>query len=138
MSNTTSIGFPNLFDVSRNRVATMKDNASVANRVKLMLLTEPTELYMNTNFGVGLKRYMFNYNNENVVAQIKDKLIEQLRLWEPCVDADRTKVVRGLAYSGQSSYEQVSDQDKLNLTVTVYTIYGEQLDITLNGDQLTF
>lgn len=136
--NTGSISFPNLFDVSRNRVATIKDNASVVNRVRLLLLTEPTELYMNTNFGVGLKRFMFRYNDENVIAQIKDKLIEQLRLWEPCVDADKTTVVRGLAYSGQGAFDRTADQDALNLTVTVYTIYGEKLDITLNGSQLTF
>lgn len=136
--NTVSVGFPNLFDVSRNRVATMKDSASVANRVKLLLLTEPTELYMNTNFGVGLKRFMFQYNNENVIAQIKDRLVEQLRMWEPCVEADKTTVVRGLAYSGQGPLEQTSEQDQLNLTITVYTIYGEKLDITLNGSQLAF
>lgn len=136
--NTVSIGFPNLFDVSRNRVATIKDNASVANRVKLLLLTEPTELYMNTNFGVGLKRFMFQYNNDNVIAQIKDRLIEQLRLWEPSVDADKTTVVRGLAYSGQGPLEQTSEQDQLNLTITIYTIYGAKLDITLNGSQLEF
>lgn len=136
--NTVSIGFPNLFDVSRNRVATIKDNASVTNRVRLLLLTDPTELYMNTNFGVGLKRFLFRYNDDNVVAQIKDRLVEQLRLWEPSVDADKTTVVRGLAYSGQSPLDRTAEQDELNLTVTVYTIYGDKLDITLNGNQLTF
>lgn len=136
--NTVSIGFPNLFDVSRNRVATLKDNMSVVNRVKLLLLTDPTELYMNPNFGVGLKRYLFQYNNDNVVAQIKDRLIEQLRLWEPCVDADKTTVVRGLAYSGDTTFDSAAEQDDLNLTVTVYTIYGEKLDITINGDQIKF
>lgn len=136
--NTVSIGFPNLFDVSRNRVATLKDNMSVVNRVKLLLLTDPTELYMNPNFGVGLKRYLFQYNNDNVVAQIKDRLIEQLRLWEPCVDADKTTVVRGLAYSGDTTFDSAAAQDDLNLTVTVYTIYGEKLDITINGDQIKF
>lgn len=136
--NTTSIGFPNLFDVSRNRVATMIDNASVANRVRLLMLTEPTELYMNPQFGVGLKRFMFQYNNENVIAQIKDRLIEQLRLWEPCVEADKTTVVSGLVYSGDGARSGPADSNRLNLTVTVYTVYGDKLDISINGDQLTF
>lgn len=136
--NTTSIGFPNLFDVSRNRVATISNNASVANRVRLLLLTEPTELYMNPRFGVGLKRFLFQYNNENVIAQIKDRLIEQLRLWEPCVDADKTTVVRGLVYSGGSVVEAAAETNRLNLTITVYTIYGDKLDISVNGDQISF
>ena len=136
--NTSSIGFPNLFDVSRNRVATMTDNASVANRVKLLLMTEPTELYMNPTYGVGLKRFMFQYNNDNVLAQIKDRLIEQLRLWEPCVDAEKTSVVRGLAYSGDGQVRSATENNRLDITVTVYTIYGTQLDITVNGDQITF
>lgn len=138
--NTTSIGFPNLFDVSRNRVATMIDNASVANRVRLLMLTEPTELYLNPQFGVGLKRFLFQYNNENVIAQIKDRLIDQLRLWEPCVDADRTTVVPGLVYSGEITHQATAaaDANRLNLTVTVYTVYGDKLDINMNGDQLEF
>ena len=136
--NTTSIGFPNMFDVSRNRVATMSDNASVANRVRLLLLTEPTELYMSPNYGVGLKRYMFQYNNDNVVAQIKDRLVDQLRMWEPCVDATRTTVVKGLVYSGEGALSSTVDTDKLELTITIYTIYGDTLNITVNGDQVKF
>lgn len=136
--NTTSIGYPNLFDVSRNRVATMQDNASVANRVKLLLMTDPTELYMNPQYGVGLKRFLFQYNNDNVVAQIKDRLIDQLRLWEPCVDADKTSVVRGLVYSGESPYEAASDANHLKLTITIYTVFGTELNISVNGDQITF
>ena len=136
--NTNSIGFPNMFDVSRNRVATMTDNASVANRVRLLLLTEPTELYMNPTFGVGLKRFMFQYNNDNVIAQIRDRLIDQLRLWEPCVEAEKTTVVRGLVYSGQSAQETAAETNQLNLTVTIYTIYGTKLDIGINGEQLNF
>jgi len=136
--HTTSIGFPNMFDVSRNRVATMSDNASVANRVRLLLMTEPTELYMNPTYGVGLKRFMFQYNNDNVIAQIKDRLVDQLRIWEPCVDATRTEVVRGLVYSGENQIESAADSDKLNLTITLYTIYGDTLNISVDGDQVKF
>ena len=93
---------------------------------------------MNPRFGVGLKRFLFQYNNENVIAQIKDRLIEQLRLWEPCVDADKTTVVRGLVYSGRSVVEAAAETNRLNLTITVYTIYGDKLDISVNGDQISF
>lgn len=136
--NTNSIGFPNMFDVSRNKVATISDNASVANRVRLLLFTEPTELYMNPTFGVGLKRFMFQYNNDNVIAQIRDRLIDQLRMWEPSVDAEKTTVVRGLLYSGEMPLTKAVEENQLNLTITVYTIYGAKVDITINGEQLKF
>ena len=62
---------------------------SIVNRSKLLILTEPTELYNNPDFGVGLKRHLFQYNNENQKAIIRDRIVEQLRLHEPCVDPDK-------------------------------------------------
>ena len=127
--NTNSWAFPNMFDVARNKVSTMNDNASIANRVKLLILTEPTELYMNPTFGVGLKRHMFKYNTDNEIAIIRDRIVEKLKIWEPCVNADATKVERGLLYTGQNRDDSVADQDHLMLTVTLESIYGDTLSI---------
>lgn len=136
----TSWSWPNLFDVSRNQVNLYEDAKSITNRVKLLMLTEMTELYMNPTFGVGLKQYLFTYNNDNTIALIKDKLIEQLRLWEPSVIPDETKVVRGLAYTGGSSeLTTVSDKMmKLELTVTLKTIKQQDIsfDMTITEDML--
>lgn len=130
--NTCSWSFPNMIDVSRNKIAVAKDNVSIVNRVRLLIMTEPTELYMNPNYGVGLKRYMYQYNNDNVVAIIKDRIIDQLRLWEPCVDPDKTSVERGLKYSNPNDTNM--DPNHLDLTVTVYTIYGDTLTISVDTD----
>lgn len=131
--NTNSWSFPNMFDVARNRVSTMTDATSIANRVKLLILTEPTELYMNPTFGVGLKRHLFKYNTDNEVAIIKDRIIEKLKIFEPSVNADATKVERGLKYTGQTESDLVGDDlNHLKLTVTLETIYGEQLVIDLD------
>ncbi len=129
--NTNSWSFPNLFDVARNKVSVMTDNRSIVNRVRLLILTEPTELYMNPTFGVGLKRHLFKYNTDNEVALIRDRIVEKLKIWEPCVVADATTVVRGLKYTGQSDDDLMSDQDHLKLTVTLQSIYGEKLVIEL-------
>ena len=127
--NTTSWSFPNMFDVARNRVSVMNDNKSIANRVKLLILTEPTELYMNPSFGVGLKRHLYKYNTDNEVALIRDRIVEKLRIFEPCVNPDATKVERGLKYTGQTASDQVGDVNHLKLTVTLETVYGDQLSI---------
>lgn len=131
--NTSSLGFPKMFDVARNKINTYVDRPSIASRVRLMLLTDPTELYMNPSYGVGLKKYMFQYNQDNIVAQIRDKLVEQLKLWEPSVVADKTDVVRGLLYSGRDSIASVADDNQLKLTITVYSIYGETINIQVSG-----
>lgn len=127
--NTNSWAFPNMFDVSRNKISTMTDSASIANRVKLLILTEPTELYMNPTFGVGLKRHLFKYNTDNEIAIIRDRIVEKLKIWEPCVIADATTVVRGLQYTGSNEDNMISDQDHLRMTVTLQTIYGDELPI---------
>ena len=127
--NTNSWAFPNMFDVARNKISTMTDNASIANRVRLLILTEPTELYMNPTFGVGLKRHMFKYNTDNEIALIRDRIVEKLKIFEPCVKADSTKVERGLLYTGQNRDANDADQDHLMITVTLESIYGETLYI---------
>lgn len=130
MANTNSIAWPNMLDVSRNKAAIAEDNASIVNRVRLMLLTEPTELYMNPTYGVGLKKYLFQYNSENLIAIIKDKIIEQLRLWEPSVDADRTIVTPGLLFTGTG--EPAASYNRLMLTVILFNKFGEELKIEIN------
>ena len=103
MSRTTSLNFPNLFDVSRNKVSVIKDNSSVVNRCRLLILTEPTELYNSPTFGVGLKQYLFQYNNENTKAIIRNRITDQLREHEPCVEADETSFADGLLLTGSIS-----------------------------------
>lgn len=133
--NTSSLSYPNLFDVARGKVATISDAASIANRVKLLLLTEPTELYNSPTFGVGLKKYMFQYNSVNIAAQVREKLVEQLKLWEPCVDADATTVENGNLYSQSDELKQM-DLNHLRLTVTVYTTFGNTVTISVDNNDI--
>lgn len=128
---TSSLNWPNIFDVSRNKCAVAEDNASIVNRVKLMILTEPTELYMNPPYGVGLKRHLFKYNTENEKAQIRQRIVEQLKMWEPRVDADKTVFSDGLLYTGDVNTIG-QDYNQLNMTITLVTTYGDTLTVDLN------
>ena len=133
MTMTNSLSFPNMIDPVRNRVATKTDNASVVNRTRLLMLTEPTELYNEPTFGVGLKRYLFQYNNENVKAMIKDKIVEQLRLFEPCCDAQATEFTDGLIFTGDTDTQ---DFNVLKMSVGLKTIYGDVETINLSDLQV--
>lgn len=127
---TSSLNWPNIFDVSRNRCAVAEDNASIVSRTKLMILTEPTELYMNPSYGVGLKRHLFKYNTENEKALIKDRIVAQLKLWEPRVDADKTQFSDGLLYTGDINTIG-QDYNTLNMTISLITTYGDTVTVEL-------
>ncbi len=135
MAMTNSIAFPNMFDVARNKVAILEDEASVVNRTKLLFLTEPTELYNNLNQGVGLRQHLWKYNNDNVVAMIKDKMIEQLRLHEPCVLPDQTQFSDSLISEEPEPVEHFNDANRLKMTVGLQTTFGNIAEVSINGSE---
>lgn len=137
MSKTTSLSFPNLFNVAQNKVAVYEDNRSITNRSKLLLLTEPTELYNEPNFGVGLRQYIFTYNTENQKAIIQDIIKRQLELHEPYCIADETEFIDGLAYTGrQDEISKFTDLNKLEFTCGIKTVYQSTADVNLNSSSL--
>lgn len=120
-----------MIDVARNVVSTVNGNRSVVNRSRLLMLTEPTELYNEPTFGVGLKRYLWQYNTQNVRAMMQNRIKDQLRLHEPCVDADNTSFADGLLATG--SEETLRDKlQTLKMTIGLQTIFNDKLDLTID------
>ena len=134
----TSLSWPNMFDVARGKINLYSNARSIVNRTKLLLLTEPTELYMEPTFGVGLRKHIFKYNNDNVIAIIKDDLIEQLRLWEPSVIPEDTKVERGPRYQWDPSNPELVTKrmNVLDLRITLHTIYEQYLSFSITNDDI--
>lgn len=134
----SSWSWPNLFDVSRNKVNLYNGTQSIKNRVKLLLLTEPTELYNEPQFGVGLRKHIFKYNNDNVIALIQDELIEQLRLWEPGVIPEETTVKRGPNHQWDPNNLQTTsaEMNTLELLISVKTVYLQTVDLVINNSDL--
>ena len=128
---TNSLSFPNMFDGARNRVGILEGNPSIVNRVRLLMLTDPTELYNEPDFGVGLKRYLWQYNTDNTRARIEDRIREQLREFEPCCDADQTQFSKGLI----SENAENESPNKFTMTVGLYTILGDTVEIKLDDLQ---
>ena len=132
-THTSSIAWPNMFDVTRNRVAIYEGSRSIVNRTKLLILSNPTELFNEPTFGVGLKRYLWQYNNANTKAVIQAKIVEQLHASEPYVDADKTVFTDGLVYSGDTLYEGTPIEDnELKMTVGLQTIYKDTLNLSID------
>ena len=50
----------------------------VQQNLKMLLLTSPGERVMDPNFGVGMRRYLFEQSNANTYASIKVKIKRQV------------------------------------------------------------
>ena len=122
-----------MFDVARNTVAVLKGNGAIVNRVKLMILTEENELYNSPQYGVGLKRHLWKYNTDNEKAIIRDRVVEKLRIYEPCCLPDKTEWADGLLYTESES--NGADANKLKMSLILYTIYGDQLNVDMSDLQ---
>ena len=134
MAETTSLAFPNMFSIATNQVSVIEDTTSVANRTRLLILSEPTELYNNPDFGVGLKRHLWKYNTEAERGLLKDRITQQLRLHEPCVYPEKTQYSDGLMFSKPQGETDESD-NTLALTVALQTVFKEDIKIDLNSDE---
>ena len=132
---TNSLAFPVMFNTVNNGVAVLEGNNSIVNRTRLLFLTEPTELYNSPTFGVGLKRYLFQYNNENTKAMMKDRMIDQLRLFEPCCDAAATEFADGLLFIGSNDTITSQPFNRLEMTVALKTVYGDTAKVDLTDLQ---
>jgi len=53
-------------------------------------------------------------------------------LHEPCVDADKTTVTDGLLFTGSGDNTSAQEYNKMKLTVTVFTIFGDTLEVNLD------
>lgn len=133
MANTTSLAWPNMFNVAQNQVSIYEDNQSVVSRCRLLMLTEPTELYNEPDQGVGLKRYIGRYNQDNVKAEIRDRCAEQFELHDPSVNAPNTQWADGLLFTGEKGNTvKVMKPNSVEMTISVETIYGDTLNIDAN------
>lgn len=109
----------------------MEDNKSIVSRTRLLILSEPTSLFNSPDFGVGLKRHLWQYNTENQKAIIKDRIVAQLKLNEPSVFPEKTQYANGLLFTGSPSDDINQDYNQLKMTVAVVTNYNETLEVTV-------
>lgn len=57
----------------------------VKQNLKTILLTVPGERIMDMNFGVGLKKFLFEQNAGQVHTQLKSKIIQQVNKYLPYI-----------------------------------------------------
>ena len=61
----------------------------IRQNLKMLILTIPGERVMDPEYGVGMKRYLFNNFHENTYAEIDRKIREQAKIYMPFVQIVR-------------------------------------------------
>ena len=69
----------NGFTMNKSMIQVIKQN------FKMLLLTEKCERVMNPDYGVGLKRFLFENNSINWQAQVSDAISSQVNTYMPYV-----------------------------------------------------
>lgn len=97
----------------------------VKQNLKNLCLCSPGERLMNNNFGVGMKRFLFEPNLQTTYGKISAKLTEQVATFMPFLEIDDITITTlpdsdGNAISVSITYyiRPVSETDILNLSMS--------------------
>ena len=60
-----------------------------AQNLKMLVLTTPGERMMDTDFGVGLKKYLFEQNTASTYSEIDSNIRQQVERYLPYIGIDR-------------------------------------------------
>lgn len=137
MANTTSLAFPNMFNISQNKVSVLSDSTAVSNRTRLLMLTEPTEVYNEPDQGVGLHKDMWQYNTDNEKAIILDKTKKQLKLHEPYAIAEETSYADGLLFTGEATNSNTQKVNELEMTISVVTTFNQKASVRIGNQDVS-
>ena len=90
--------------------------------LKNIILTSPGERIMDINFGVGIKRYLFEQNVDNNKVEIENNIRSQTRLYAPYIDFLNIQITNeenSLILVIKYEVKTANIIDILNLTITI-------------------
>jgi phage baseplate assembly protein W len=92
--------------------------------LQMLVLTNPGERMMDTQFGVGLRRYLFEQNTPSTYADIDSRIREQVQRYLPYIDIEQIDF---------RVPENNPDLFPNNISVSIsFTIIPLQSDVVLN------
>jgi len=81
---------PLVFDNVFGPYGLITDFSSLAKQnLKMLILTSPGERMMDTDFGVGLKKYLFEQNTPSTYSEIDSNIRQQVERYLPYIGIDR-------------------------------------------------
>jgi len=96
-------------------IKTVKDMAS--QNLKMLVLTNPGERIMDSEFGVGIRTFLFENNTPSTYEAIRVRILEQTKEYLNYID------IREVAFNNNSESETQFETNTINLKI-VYRIKG--------------
>jgi len=91
-------------------------NSVAKQNLKMVLLTVPGERIMDPNFGVGLKKFLFEPLNQKTMGRIESKIKKQARKYLPYINISSVNFTSAGKSESPSSYENM-DPNFLGISI---------------------
>lgn len=86
-----------------------------------LLLTNRGERCMLPDFGVNLRRFLFEPNDDVLIRQVRDEISRQLELWEPRVVIEEIEITTNPESSNLDSQDNLTEQEAILLIRILFT-----------------
>jgi len=96
--------------------------------LKMLVLTNPGERIMDTNFGVGISRYLFEQSGTFATSDLENKILEQVSIYLPYI------IITDIAMPIQNEDNTISVQ--ITYFIDGFTT-NEELFLNLEKDGVT-
>lgn len=113
-----SISFPKLFTNSSTIV--VKDKVATSQDLKLLLMTECGEFYDDPNFGVNIRKYMYNQNNTILAGIIEDEIYSKIKIFSPQLAVTRDDIT--IKQVNHTLYAQIKGVNRKDFTPNMLEI----------------
>ena len=118
-----SVGLPLTYDSGNGFIMLKKLKNVIKQNLKMLLLTNPGERVMEPDFGVGMKRYLFESFGTDVFSRIDSKIREQVSRYMPAISITRINFHtldpdgNRIAFSLEYSIPAIATADLLEFTI---------------------
>lgn len=100
-------------------VKSLKQN--IKQNLKMLLLTSPGERVMFPRFGVGMRRYLFEMQSDEVFAAIDSKIREQVSIYLPYIKIQRVQFDKSNIDKNQIKLKLVYSVPRVSLNDVLIT-----------------
>lgn len=78
---------------NQNRMAWSEGIENIRQAMRIILTTEPGERLMLSDFGAGLKRFLFEPNTTTTHRLMEEHIRQSLDIWEPRIGIDSVDII---------------------------------------------
>ena len=121
-----SIAFPNMF--TRTSTNFVTDKEATFQNLKYLILSEKGELFGDTFYGVGLKKYLFDQNDTIIKDLVLDDMYTAIATFMPQLRINRNDLKLRTGDKGEI-FVDIRAINQLDFTTDIYSIVLLETDV---------